>query len=642
MNFIKNFLKGKMKELLEMLNIPTNQKFCCLNPDHDDAHPSMSFNSKDNTVHCFACGATYDIFDVIGIEYHLDSFKERMNKAIELFGTGEKMNSTNEVFNSTTLKAKENENVENVHLDFSGFYRDSNLNLNAEENPGKEYLLKRGISLDTANKFQIGYAEDYEQPCHSIIIPTSQSCYIQRNVDAEGIRYRERPNGGKKKIFNLEVFNKSPECVFVSEGPFDALSIEEVGFPAIALGSVSMIGQFTEFLRKNEIDVPLVLALDSDEAGKKATAELSNTLDELHITFYVIPDFGGHKDPNETLISSREQFSSIVLAASDILKNIKQVEKDTDAETYRTLYSVEGHRSTYIETMRKMANPISTGFKFLDKSLGGGFRQGVYVLGAITSLGKTTLISQIAENIAKSGLDVLYISEEMSEAEIISKGISRNSCIIVSNPDHRLDSDLRLSKNDVDQMLKVANDEANVQLKVLNASVDDFFEHARTMYVIEEWIDVYSMEKIIENHINKTGKKPVVFIDYLQILKPVDSKISDKMNIDIEMSQLKCMSKKYNLSIVVLSSLNRQNYKEPVSMVSFKESGGIEYWVDCLMGLQFSSVGTPNYNELEEKKKVPRDVEVVILKNRHSEVGVAVKFAYYAKYNYFFEKLFQK
>lgn len=59
--------------------------FTCLNPTHEDQHPSMSFTSKYNICKCFSCGAKYDLFDLIGIDYNVDSFKEKLDIASELY-----------------------------------------------------------------------------------------------------------------------------------------------------------------------------------------------------------------------------------------------------------------------------------------------------------------------------------------------------------------------------------------------------------------------------------------------------------------------------------------------------------------------------------------------------------------------------
>ena len=70
---------------------------------------------------------------------------------------------------------------------------------------------------------------------------------------------------------------------------------------------------------------------------------------------------------------------------------------------------------------------ISTGFNNLDKVLDGGLSNSLYVIGAISSLGKTTFVIQIADYVASQGQDVLFFSLEMSIYELIAKSISRHT-----------------------------------------------------------------------------------------------------------------------------------------------------------------------------------------------------------------------
>src|SRR5699024_5372941 len=86
----------------------------------------------------------------------------------------------------------------------------------------------------------------------------------------------------------------------------------------------------------------------------------------------------------------------------------------------------------------------------------------------------------------------------------------------------------------------------------------------------------------------------------------------------------------------------RKSYEFPVGMDSFKESGGIEYSADLVLGLQFSafsdnSVDNKEIDFDEEKEKEPRKVELKILKNRNGETGKSVHFEYHAKYNMYVE-----
>lgn len=104
-------------------------------------------------------------------------------------------------------------------------------------------------------------------------------------------------------------------------------------------------------------------------------------------------------------------------------------------------------------------------------------------------------------------------------------------------------------------------------------------------------IGVDQIRRTVDRHIKFTGNSPVVIIDYLQILEPYEMKASDKQNTDKAVLELKRISRNYKIPVIGISSFNRQNYEEAVSMKSFKESGAIEYSSDVLIGLQLEGVG---------------------------------------------------
>lgn len=73
-------------------------------------------------------------------------------------------------------------------------------------------------------------------------------------------------------------------------------------------------------------------------------------------------------------------------------------------------------------------------------------------------------------------------------------------------------------------------------------------------------------------------------------------------------------------------------------MEAFKKSGALEYGSDVLFGLQLKGTGRKDFNVNTEKQKEPREVELVILKNRNGATGGKIEFDYFAKFNYFQEK----
>lgn len=87
-------------------------------------------------------------------------------------------------------------------------------------------------------------------------------------------------------IFNKKALTESNKPIIVVEGEIDALSIIEVGGEAIAIGSTSNVKSFINLLKVERPKQPLIISLDNDKAGEKASKELEVGLNSLKIPFY--------------------------------------------------------------------------------------------------------------------------------------------------------------------------------------------------------------------------------------------------------------------------------------------------------------------------------------------------------------------
>lgn len=289
----------------------------------------------------------------------------------------------------------------------------------------------------------------------------------------------------------------------------------------------------------------------------------------------------------------------------------------------------------YMEMATKVDTPIiSTGFNRLDDVLGGGLCEGLYTVGGISSVGKTSLILQLADNIAEQGFDVFYFSLEMSKYELIAKSLSRKTFTMNHCKDTPLARTVRgitvakeWEKFTPEQHARL--NEASSALKGVEGDV----------YLFEGIgdIGVNEVRAQVSQYIRITGRRPIVIIDYAQILAPTDIRATDKQNMDQAVIKLKRLSRDEKLTIIGVSSFNRGSYNDPVSFESFKESGAIEYTSDVLMGLQLHGAGGKNFDSTEAKIKDPREIELVVLKNRNGGLGT-VNFDYFPKFNYFQER----
>ncbi|MCA6080353.1 MAG: hypothetical protein LE169_05665 [Endomicrobium sp.] len=288
---------------------------------------------------------------------------------------------------------------------------------------------------------------------------------------------------------------------------------------------------------------------------------------------------------------------------------------------------------------KSLYKATETGFKRFDEVLGGGVRDGrLYALGAISSLGKTTFALNIADNVAKAGRDVLIFSLEMSRVEWQIKSLSRQTyqrCV---------DENIAANVGAVSSM-KLLTDRKELtekQNEVLENAITEYAKASERIYIKEGIGDVghNQIRDTIANFMQvNTNSRPLVIIDYLQLMSSPDTKsrLLDKQIVDKNVLELKRMTRDFNLPIIVISSFNRENYNNSASFQAFKESGAIEYSADVVIALELAIEGTSPDEINKAKNKNPRDVKLVILKNRFYKAWTTTSFEYYPAFDYFKE-----
>lgn len=330
--------------------------------------------------------------------------------------------------------------------------------------------------------------------------------------------------------------------------------------------------------------------------------------------------------------------------ASNKVENEEEKRHKSMLEQYKGANAKDSINS-FIKGIKENVNtpPTSTDFPLLDEVLSGGMREGLTVIGAISSLGKTTMVQQIADNVAQSGRDVLFISLEMAKTELMSKSISRETLLEVLEND----GNIRNAKTSIGitdaSKYENYNDEEH---ELIYTATKRYAEYAGNIYIVEAFgqIGFQDIRELVKIHYEKTGQAPIVVIDYLQIMKPDDPRATDKSNTDKAVNGLKQISRDFKTTIVAISSLNRESYNRPMSLTAFKESGAIEYSSDVLIGLDFTKM-LDDANEMdfeEEKDKVPRNITLTILKNRNGRTGKRINYLYDPRFNYFEEDDYYK
>ena len=277
-----------------------------------------------------------------------------------------------------------------------------------------------------------------------------------------------------------------------------------------------------------------------------------------------------------------------------------------------------------------------TGFAQLDQKADGIY-SGLYVIGGISSVGKTTFAQQLADQIAYNSHS-LYFSLEQSRLEMVCKSIARGTAKI--DPSRAFTS-LQIRNGVSDPIIEQATGEylQNVydRITIIEGNM------SCTVSYIKEYVTRY-----IEQH----DIRPAVFIDYLQIMQPeIDPETKRKptdprLIADYNVTELKRMTRDLDIPVFVISSVNRSNYLTEIDFESFKESGGIEYTADVVWGLQLEAIHDPVFTKAqainekrerirEAKTEMPRKIELVCLKNRYGASNYNVHFKYWSKNDLF-------
>lgn len=592
---------------------------------------------------CFACDKGGDILDLIGYVEELEDYNAQLTRATELFN----IDLEAPIEYQKQAKTEQSTHTHNsIHTqqasNYVAFYKEAHTHIKETDYPSK-----RGLSDSLLERFKIGYIAEWKHPnvqgnaptSPRLIIPVTENSYLARdtrgNIPDYQKQYSKQKVGGSN-IFNGRAFTENPDQpIFIVEGEIDALSIMEVGGVAVGLGSTSNVKKLVDMLEGKKLERPLILALDNDSRGKQAQESLKKLLQANKISYTVAElTTADAKDPNDMLVRDRVAFTNRVEKAINDARDDKEKYLETSTDNYI---------QDFVNGIADSVNTpyIPTGFKGIDKALDGGLYEGLYIVGAISSLGKTTLVTQIADQVAKQGQDVLIFSLEMARSELMAKSISRHTVIEVLDKG----GDMKNAKTVRGITAGVRYAKYNdTEKELIKNAVTAYSEYAKHIYITEGVGDLGAQQirETVEKHIQYTGNTPLVIIDYLQILAPYNERSTDKQNTDKAVMELKRISRDFKTPVIGISSFNRDNYNNAVSMQSFKESGAIEYSSDILIGLQLKGAGQKDENgkafdPTEAKKKNPREIELVILKNRNGQTGTKIPLEFYPLFNYFTE-----
>lgn len=322
---LDNFSWERCQDNINMMHCPS--------PEHRDSSPSCSYNKRNNTVHCFGCGKT---FDTIGLYQALcekvDGRRVTFPRAVAevlilddmkissmqsgTTSTGSKTSSSNNIFSSVVNNSRPLTGYEINYLHERGImlydsfayagkiYTKQSIDkalksetdaqkiqeLNAIQSNGKFFpgiapILKKNRIQIKHNYWQgvnsiiylidYDFDNDYDLQQYAQFLPnTERHMAIQKTLDEE---HEKKALGKTDFTWIAEGINNKNHKVYVCEGLEDALSYVQNGERAVSLNSISNLTSFTQFLAKNYCQLKkweFVISFDHDNAGMQATENL--------------------------------------------------------------------------------------------------------------------------------------------------------------------------------------------------------------------------------------------------------------------------------------------------------------------------------------------------------------------------------
>lgn len=275
-------------------------------------------------------------------------------------------------------------------------------------------------------------------------------------------------------------------------------------------------------------------------------------------------------------------------------KIIDEINKITSREEEeKTFVQKIADATLEIENSWKNSSDYSlyTGIYDLDSMICGLHKQELTIIGARPGVGKTTLALQIAEKIARNNKNVLFVSLEMSDNQLIQKMIARTGNV----KSYRM----RMGTIEDEDWTKISN--AIGKLSDLKFNTNS---KIRTIQKLE----------LEARKLKNRGKLDLLIIDYIQLLKSKDKFNSREQEVADISRRLKLMSLELDIPVVALCQLNRNASNNEPNLSDLRESGSLEQDADNVIFLHQEN----NENNI---------ITLKVAKQRAGEIGkIAVMF----------------
>ena len=305
------------------------------------------------------------------------------------------------------------------------------------------------------------------------------------------------------------------------------------------------------------------------------------------------------------LVAGQEMIESIYSGKSDVSEIIQalnnRIESAESRETNIEDITVESAFSEALKLIDKRIKSegkltgLSTGYYDLDDRLGGLQSGDLIILAARPSMGKTALALNIAEKAALMKKRVLFVSLEMSKAQLATRLLSSQS---------------RISQFDIrrgyltDRQLAVITQKAD-RFSALPLFLDD-----------SSALSIFELTARARRLARKLKGLDLLIVDYIQLMKPSNSRMSREQQISQMSRNLKHLARELNCPVIALSQLNRSlenRVDKKPKLSDLRESGAIEQDADVVLFL---------YRQGYYENTDDGLTNVIIAKHRNGPTGV--------------------
>lgn len=306
---------------------------CCSSGEKENGTPAFSLyrHAGDGELkwHCLSCGNGGDVLDLYGFVHHVQEYKEKLRGVAAWAHVDIGDDSPPPVRDTARPVPKkappdperERRAAERIASNRQKYERRLKECADEIDDPRAARCLEsHGLTVEAARRHNLGFSArcKFGQrvfPALMIPYPGAPWYYTARALDDRAPHKYARPRSedvGPTPIWNVDAL-KGTEVVLV-EGQFDAIAVEEAGFPAIALGSTGS-RRLLEEMKSREFTGVAVVMLDHDKAGARGRHELVKSLRKMADEGYPVyaqpfswPE-AAPKDAAEWLAADRDALS---------------------------------------------------------------------------------------------------------------------------------------------------------------------------------------------------------------------------------------------------------------------------------------------------------------------------------------------